>query len=132
MKYQRLSKEELLELEKEFVDFLVVNGITAQDWISLKENEPVNVEEIINQFSDVVWESILRSTKYLNKIEDKTAYYFKLGNENIELKKIVKGESATELYTAQKEYKSTRENEMFMMIKDGCTISDGADFERLF
>ena len=48
MKYERLSKNELEELEKEFVDFLVVNGITAQDWVAIKENEPLNADEIIN------------------------------------------------------------------------------------
>lgn len=132
MKYERLSKAELQDLEKEFVNFLVVNGITAQDWIALKENAPLNAEEIINQFSDVVWESILRSTQYLSKIEDKTAYYFKLGNENIVLKKVVLGEVNSELHTTKKEYGDAREIEMFTMIQNGCTISDGEDFELLF
>ena len=69
MKYSRLSAEQLRELEKEFVDFLVVNGIVAEDWIALKENEPLNADKIIDQFSDVVWEGTLRKLKYLNKIE---------------------------------------------------------------
>ncbi len=131
MKYVRLSKEELEEMEKEFVDFLVVNGITAEDWVAIKENEPLNADEIINQFSDVVWESILRSTNYLNKVEDTTAYYFKCEEEEIKLKKVVKTETAAEVYTATKKYTQVRELEMFDMIQKGCTISDGKDYEVL-
>jgi len=131
MKYVRLSKNELIELEKEFVDFLVVNGITAQDWVAIKENEPLNADEIINQFSDVVWESILRSTQYLNKIEEESAYYFKCDKDEISLRKVAKAGTSTELYSATKSFKKVREEEMFEMIQNGCTISDGTDYELL-
>ena len=63
MKYTRLSLKDLKDLEKEFVEFLVVNGIEAKQWEEMKENEMQKVEEIIDQFSDVVWESVLRKTK---------------------------------------------------------------------
>ena len=131
MKYVRLSAEELQELEKEFIDFLVVNGITATDWVAIKENEPLNADEIINQFSDVVWESIMRSTKYLNKVEKTTAYYFKCNMNDIALKKIIKGDNGAEMFTALKDYKKVREEEMFDMIQSGCTISDGNDYNML-
>ena len=131
MKYVRLSAEELHELEKEFIDFLVVNGITATDWVAIKENEPLNAEEIINQFSDVVWESIMRSNKYLNKVEETSAYYFKCNMNDIALKKIVKGDNGAEIFTALKDYKKGREEEMFDMIQSGCTISDGNDYNML-
>ncbi|MFB1004589.1 MAG: DUF6495 family protein [Bacteroidia bacterium] len=131
MKYVRLSAEELQELEKEFINFLVVNGITATDWVAIKENEPLNADEIINQFSDVVWESILRSTKYLNKVEETTAYYFKCNTNDIALKKVTKGDNGAEMFTALKDYKKVREEEMFDMIQSGCTISDGKDYEVL-
>ena len=40
MKYERISIDELEKLEKEFIDFLVVNGISPIDWVSIKENKP--------------------------------------------------------------------------------------------
>ena len=46
-KYRRLTLEELEELQKEFVDFLVINGITAEDWVKLKDNEVDKSELII-------------------------------------------------------------------------------------
>lgn len=131
MKYTRIPKDELEELETEFVNFLVVNGITADDWISIKENEPVNADEIINQFSDVVWESILRSTEYLDKIEPDCAYYFKCMKDKIHLIRIVKNDAKAVKHIASKDYGKTREMEMFDMIQNGCTISDGSHYESL-
>lgn len=129
MKYTRIPQDELEKLEKEFIDFLVVNGITADDWVSLKENEPINADEIVDQFSDVVWESILRSTKYLNKTESNLAYYFFFGNEKISLIKVRKiGDERVEKHTTSKLYSKVREMEMFEMIQKGCTISEGEEF----
>ena len=51
MKYERISKVELEKMEKEFIDFLVVNGITAADWVLIKENEPLTADKIINNIS---------------------------------------------------------------------------------
>jgi hypothetical protein len=129
MKYERISKVELEKMEKEFIDFLVVNGITAADWVLIKENEPLTADKIINQFSDVVWESILRSTKYLDKIEGNTSYFFKCAEEDIYLiliDKVNKTQKST-----SKKYIKSREQEMFDMILSGCVISDGKNFNEL-
>ena len=65
LKYKRLSIEQLKELEKEFVDFLVVNGILAEDWLKLKETDPDKAEQMVDLFSDVVFEGILRKTDFI-------------------------------------------------------------------
>jgi hypothetical protein len=129
MKYERISQEELEKMEKEFIDFLVINGITAADWVSIKENEPLNADKIINQFSDVVWESILRSTKYLDRIEENTSYFFKCDVEDIYLIMIDKGKKTKK--TTSKKYTKSREKEMFDMILSGCVISDGENYKEL-
>ncbi len=36
MKYRRLDKEELEELEQEFIKFLAVNTVTADDWAKIQ------------------------------------------------------------------------------------------------
>nr|WP_299204980.1 DUF6495 family protein [uncultured Brumimicrobium sp.] len=63
MKYTRLQLQDLKDLEKEFVEFLVLNGIPAEDWEKMKKNDVEKVEGIIDQFSDVIWESVLRKTE---------------------------------------------------------------------
>ncbi|MBW7867681.1 MAG: hypothetical protein H3C31_05085 [Brumimicrobium sp.] len=67
MKYARLSLTDLKDLEKEFIEFLVVNGIPANEWEALKKTDMSKVEAIIDQFSDVVWESILRKHSTVEK-----------------------------------------------------------------
>jgi hypothetical protein len=131
MKYDRLPKEELEKLEDEFVKFLVINGITAQDWVAIKENEPLNADQIINQFSDVVWEGVLRKTNYITKIEPDCAYFFKCEATNINLIRVLKTGDSAEYHTANKAYVKPREFEIFEMIQNGCIISDGADYEAL-
>ena len=131
MKYTRIPTDELEKLEEEFVNFLVMNGIIADEWVAIKENEPLNADEIINQFSEVVWESILRSTKYLNKVEEESAYYFKCDTDKIYLIKVDKTEAAAEQFSTSKEYNKTRELELFEMLQSGCTISEGEKYEKL-
>lgn len=116
-------------MEKEFINFLVVNGISANDWVSVKENEPLTADKIINQFSDVVWESILRSTKYLEKIENNISYFFKCDLEEIHL--IFIDKSTKNQKITSKKYKKIREEEMFEMILSGCVISDGENYNQL-
>lgn len=65
MKYARLSMGDLKDLEDEFVKFLILNGITAEDWEKLKRDENDKAELIIDQFSDTIWEGILRKTDML-------------------------------------------------------------------
>ena len=131
MKYTRIPTDELEKLEDEFVNFLVMNGIIADDWVAIKENEPLNADEIVNQFSEVVWESILRSTKDLNKVEEESAYYFKCDTDKIYLIKVDKTEAAAEQFSTSKEYNKTRELELFEMLQSGCTISEGEEYEKL-
>jgi hypothetical protein len=64
-KYRVLSLEELKELEKEFIEYLVLNGIEANDWDRLKRDLPQDAEKVIELFSDVVFEKIMRDTRFL-------------------------------------------------------------------
>lgn len=63
MKYTRLSLQDLQDLEKEFVEFLVLNGIAADEWERLKKVDTDKVEQVIDHFSDVIWEGVLRKTE---------------------------------------------------------------------
>ena len=63
MKYARLPLQDLKDLEKEFIDFLVINGIPAEDWEKFKKEDQNKVEELLDLFSDVIWEDVLTKTK---------------------------------------------------------------------
>lgn len=65
MQYRRLTGDELQELEKEFVRFLAANGLPAEAWENLKQTNPERVEELIEQFSDIVFEKVLADVQHL-------------------------------------------------------------------
>lgn len=146
MKYKRLSEEELQMLEKEFVNFLIINGITAEDWEKLKKDEPGKASEIVDHFSDVIYETWLRKINYLEMIlpQEILCFYYQPGQAVLvglsttdasvdfttmtDLSEADLIKSSTEIYTQTKVYSKTREEEMFELLEKGAKPSD----EKLF
>ena len=85
MKYTRLTKEQLEELHKEFINFLATQSITADEWEDIKKNKPEVAEQEIDVFSDLVWEGVLKKAKYLENISAQHMYLFHLDEKQIEL-----------------------------------------------
>ena len=132
VKYRRLKSEELNELSDEFVEFLVVNGIVASDWEKMKKDKPLKAEKMIELFSDVVFESILRKNMFLDFIakNDVKAFQF-LEKEVVLVGSIARTEKDVKIYTTTKAYLKSREEEMFDLIQAGAEISDGKLFKKL-
>jgi hypothetical protein len=150
-KYRLLTLEELYELEKEFIDFLILNNIAADEWEQLKKEDPETTDRILNLFSDVVFESIMRKVEYLEYREQKEIKTFQClahklvlvgleANEQSEVdfndpsyiqKAIQNSPASLKIYTSEKPYSKSRELELFEMIRAGCTISDGKLFKAL-
>lgn len=146
MKYRRLNDAELKELEKEFIDFLVSNTVTAQDWVFIKENEPLKAERLIELFSDLVLERALEKIEYLELREPKNLMLFRCTKEEM----ILIGVSATEgvevdftnenqlselasgnfkegqfkVFKSIKKYTDTKEKEVYDLTEQGCMITD--------
>jgi len=155
MKYRRLAKEELAELEQEFVRFLAANSVTADDWQKLKAAEPEKAEGLIDIFSDIVFEKTLSGAEYLEfkTPKDLKTFHFKKekvtlnglkveGPSNLDFTQDVSPEqmlgqlkmstAQLKLYTAEKEYRKEREQEIFDLMERGALISrDGALFKTL-
>jgi len=145
MKYKRLTNEQLESLEKEFIDFLVINGIIADDWAQMKNDEPEKAERMIELFSDTVFEGILRKTDFIewrSKTEVRAFHCLKEklvlvglngasdANVNfLDQEFIRKAEEnlnyEIKAYTTEKPYTKNREEEIFEMLENGCVISDG-------
>lgn len=145
IKYKRLTHEQLESLEKEFVDFLVINGIVSDDWARMKCDEPEKAERMINLFSDVVFEGILRKTDFIewrSKTEVRAFHCLKekivlVGlqgeddpNVNFLDQEFIRNTGKTKnheikAYTTEKPYSKNREEEIFEMLENGCVITDG-------
>lgn len=150
-KYRLLTHEELIELEKEFIDFLILNSIDASDWMKIKNEEPEKATRFIHLFSDIVFEKIMRETQFLELkgeselkafqcLQDKfivvglNASKIKDANlkDNEFIKRAIQNPpSNLEVYTTEIPYKSSREEELFKMTERGFQISDGKLFKTL-
>ncbi|MDA8692670.1 DUF6495 family protein [Saprospiraceae bacterium] len=143
-KYRLLSPEELVLFEKEFIDYLVVNGITADDWVKMKTIDKDKSDNIIDLFSDVILEKVLRRSHYIKKINHDSIFCFNYQSEEVVMIGLqTKNKEAIEPYIngqcnsnrlqilkANKKYKLQREIELFKMIESGAVISDGALYKR--
>lgn len=149
-KYRLLTKDELESLETDFVNYLVLNGITKNMWQALKEDEKEKSEEIVDLFSDVVFEKILRGINYLDLYAPQSIKSFKCDDETIYLIGMDTKDRAydfstpegiaraqdhppqdLEIYTTSKKYHQDRQAELFRMIESGCVISDGKLYKSL-
>ena len=143
-----MTKEELEPLEKDFIDFLVVNGITADEWKDLQEHDTQKVDGVIEAFSDVVFESIMRKAQFLEIKTKEAIYAFQCLAEKLNMVGIRTNGSSIDLtqtplkdafeqkdklaiFQKEKPYEKAREAELFDLIQNGCEISDGKLFKEL-
>lgn len=155
MKYRRLKKDELAELEPQFIRFLAANSVTAGEWEKLKQEEPEKAGRLIDYFSDLVFEKVLQDIRYLEYKTPRDIKTFRCGPEKIVMLGLkVEGDTQLDftqnhspeqmmqmvqlsgaklqLYRGEKEYKQEREQELFNMMENGARISkDGALYKTL-
>ena len=147
--YPRLKDKELQALEKDFVDFLVVNGITAEDWVKIKETDLEKAEALISEFSNVVYESSLRKADYLLLVDKEVVRCFNCLETQVVMASLTyhgtkefdfhEVEDLASLLNdkrfkfsaniANKRYEKKREHEMYDMILSGCKIADEKVFQ---
>lgn len=154
MKYRRLKKDELAELETEFIRFLASQSIPGPDWEKMKVTQKEKAEELIDLFSDLVYEKILKNIQYL---EHRSTHDLKTfhcgpdkmvmrgimveGNSNIDFTKnqspeqmigqIKMSQAQVKVYRAEKKYNKDREAELFQMMETGCLINKEGEIFKL-
>ena len=151
-KYRTLTLEELQSMEKEFVDFLVLNGIPGDDWVKLKNKDPEKADSICDAFSDVVFIKILKNCRYIERHAPKQIVsifcdetkMFLMGldapedmdidfTDKVDLEKL-KANPPKGLQTVKsdKEYAKEREVEIWEMLNNGFFIADQKLYMALF
>ena len=145
MKYRRLTKQQLEELEQEFINFLATQSITAEEWKDIKENKPQVAEDEIDVFSDLVWEGVLGKVEYLENISAQHMHLFhmqpkemklisvKVSNLNIDLTtkegfswfRTNYQSDFVEYLTASKAYTEDKNQDKFNLIQQGAAITKG-------
>lgn len=145
MKYSRLTKQQLEELQPEFINFLATQSITGDEWTKLKEEQPNVAEEEIDVFSDLIWEGVLAKVTHLENVSAKQMHLFKLTTKEMKLisVKVLNPDIdlTTELgfnwfkknwqsdfieyLTAAKAYSDDKSLDKFNLIKQGAVITKG-------
>ncbi|MCB0482490.1 MAG: hypothetical protein KDC83_13765 [Flavobacteriales bacterium] len=149
-KYRLLTHDELMEFEKEFIEFLVVNGITAPDWEKMKKENSDEGVKIIGSFSDVIMEGTMRKIEFLESRSRNEVRTYQCLPEKIVLMALrADGDEVDfttqegmlqamenppqnlEVYTSEKKYTGVREHELFAMTQQGCLVCQGDLFKTL-
>jgi cag pathogenicity island protein 24 len=149
MKYKRLSTEELTALEPEFINFLASNSIPADDWVALKETNMERVDELIDLFSDMVFDNIVTKVKYVEHLSARDLMIFHCKDESLHMVGIQLSDECgidltdddffevwqanedirgIQVYQKEKKYNGERNADVFQLIQSGCVITD----EKLF
>ena len=145
MKYRQLTKEQFLELHKEFADFLATQQIDAKEWETIKSEKPKMAEDELNIFSDIVWENVLTKAVFIEHISEKHINLFKCNSKDIiriyiQLNDASKSflneddfnwfkenplNDSIEYFKAAKKYQKERNTEVFELIEMGGEITKG-------
>ncbi|RLD19527.1 MAG: hypothetical protein DRI69_08145 [Bacteroidetes bacterium] len=151
LRFKCLSSEELTVLEQQFVKFLAAQSILAPDWVKIKETDPLQAQEIIEDFSNVVYGTVMSDALFLECKTRYTLYCYQCLNDRfvlvaleidqasqIDLRHVDTGNISAivasaklQVYTTEKPYVKPKEDEVFAMMESGCEITDGGMFKVL-
>ncbi len=150
MIFRRLNNDELNALEKPFINFLVANTITGDDWEKMKTQETERASKLVDIFSDFIFEERLKKVHFIQHQEPKELRLFKCNADKMQLigvqvaqnspfdftkeadlSKITADTEGVTIYRAEKKYSRGREREIFELLESGCRISEGNLFENL-
>ncbi len=151
MRYRRLKIQEFEALEAQFVQFLAVNSVTGPDWEKIKLQNPQRMNDLLDQFSDVVLSSVIDKVKYLVQIGAKSLMIFNCHTEYLEIVGISTDTEAKfdqyerladalealpnnvklQTFSHTKTYLKSRDMEIFELLESGCQITDEAIFNQI-
>lgn len=117
MKYRLLSQEELNELKAEFIKFLIINGIDADEWEKIKKEDPSTAKDIIVQFSESIFEGVCRKITFLSYENNELTIAVQFLSNKMNLIRKNKADQLVSL--EEKEYKISREEDIFFLLNSG-------------
>jgi len=149
-KYRRLSDEELKELEQEFKQFLIANGVHNEEWVKINKDQPEEALNLVDLFSDLVLEKSLEQIKYLIHTTpgDLKVFWFQKNKarlvalksntsainftSDVWMSEIPEHFSEVEFFTSEKEFEEKeRSKELFTLIKAGALVSTEQMFKMI-
>jgi len=141
---------ELEALEPQFVRFLAAQGIPAPDWVKIKVTDEPRAEQLIDQFSQMVYADVLQRCEYLEQRSKNQLLVYKCGPTLLELRGLIlvgnhdidfrqnlsaevmgeflKNESSSmKVVSAQRLYRTDRASELFKLLESGARIGNSSE-----
>ena len=152
MKYKRLTNAELENLKDDFIRFLASQGIDAEAWTKMKMANNESAEELINIYSDLVYDQALSKCQYLEHVSAKEfkSIHFKDKDSVVQGIRVKEGSDINlnteqfqssvqkglenneiEVFTASKPHDKLREQEMFEWLNKGAYMADEKWFNEI-
>lgn len=85
MRFRCLNDDELVELDKELVQFLILNHVYKEDWATMNQREPLKAKQLVEMFSDVVLEKVYSKVSYLERQVAKQICFCSLAESSAEM-----------------------------------------------
>ena len=142
MKFRILNQTELKEFEEELKQFLIINGIDHELWLKINENDPNKAIELIELFSDLIFEQVFEKIQFLEYRATNMLYLFHCKSDSIDLiglksdsefvnfstteeihMSITQHSNLISYFQQTKSYTDNRELELFKMVESGCFVS---------
>jgi hypothetical protein len=132
MNFRRLTLEELEPFRSEFITFLATNGIDAQQWKEINEDHGTKINDLIKQFSDLVWFKIFSNKKYMELHQNNIHYCFDFQSTEYRIVKIVNDEENSPMSISHqlRNYELSREEDMYHWMTSGAEFSDGKNYKQ--
>lgn len=132
-------------MEEDFKHFLIANHVYNEEWIKLNEIKDSRVEELIELFSDVVFEKALGNIKFLEYVNSSGISAFHCNNEEMVLIGISSENKEVDftkhtfedfkndltIFKTNKPYVKQREEEIYELLNSGCSIIDEDRFKKI-
>ena len=77
MKYHRLTHDQFNEVHEEFAVFLATQGLDRLRWNELKNANSPKIPQLLDLFSDVVWDKIISECTFLEFSTPDQLFLFK-------------------------------------------------------
>lgn len=144
MKYRMLTDDELKYLESDLIAFLVVNGVHADEWKKINEENPNKARDLVAIFSDQVFDVIYEKIQFVEHRSPNSCLVFAFHAEEQELIAIQRKNGSSvdlssvegihdslnkhleelEFFTSKKPYATERNLEKHQLLENGAVISD--------
>ena len=141
-KYRVLNDKELTELEKEFTQFLIIQGIDDEKWRKINHSEKEKAINLVEVFSNTVFEKVYSKIEYLEykssdffsifKILDQETLVLRISQQkkgfydfskDSELKESIQKRKYISIKKGMKKHGKEKLMEIHQLITQGCVVS---------